>query len=189
MDPVDHAAAEPGRALESALLEEDKSSWWRTTTSTDSSSGPCLGNGRRTSPVWRTAWKHWRRSPESVRLGLHGHSNAGDGWTGSHPPVWKVEQEEEEPTPIVALSAFAFDHDKEAAKEAGVDMHMSKPFSREELQAMCLRFISLHRFVIVPTVGLGRLNQSNHRLKYVINRRNRIKSWFVWMPMCNCNCG
>ena len=41
----------------------------------------------------------------------------------------------------MALSAFAFDHDKEAAK-AGVDMHMSKPFSREELQAMCLRFIS-----------------------------------------------
>jgi len=55
----------------------------------------------------------------------------------------KLEQEEKrERTPIVALSAFAFDHDKEAAKEAGVDMHMSKPFSREELQAMCLRFIS-----------------------------------------------
>ena len=31
---------------------------------------------------------------------------------------------------------------QEAAREAGVDMHMSKPFSREELQAMCLRFIS-----------------------------------------------
>ena len=55
----------------------------------------------------------------------------------------KLEQDEQrEPTPIVALSAFAFDHDKEAAREAGVDMHMSKPFSREELQAMCLRFIS-----------------------------------------------
>ena len=55
----------------------------------------------------------------------------------------KLEQEEKRGrTPIVALSAFAFDHDKEAAKEAGVDMHMSKPFSREELQAMCLRFIS-----------------------------------------------
>ena len=55
----------------------------------------------------------------------------------------KLEQDEQrEPTPIVALSAFAFDHDKEAAREAGVDMHMSKPFSREELQAICLRFIS-----------------------------------------------
>ena len=55
----------------------------------------------------------------------------------------KLEQEENrEPTPIVALSAFAFDHDKEAAHQAGVNLHMSKPFSREELQAMCLRFIS-----------------------------------------------
>jgi PAS domain S-box-containing protein len=54
-----------------------------------------------------------------------------------------VEREENrEPTPIVALSAFAFDHDKEAAKQAGVNLHMSKPFSREELQAVCLGFLS-----------------------------------------------
>ncbi|MBK12815.1 MAG: hypothetical protein CL849_04730 [Crocinitomicaceae bacterium] len=43
--------------------------------------------------------------------------------------------------PIVALSAFAFDHDRREALASGMDAHVSKPFTREELKAVCNRFM------------------------------------------------
>ena len=43
--------------------------------------------------------------------------------------------------PIVALSAFAFDHDRKEALASGMDAHVSKPFTREELKAVCHRFM------------------------------------------------
>lgn len=43
--------------------------------------------------------------------------------------------------PIVALSAFAFDHDRKEALASGMDAHVSKPFTREELKAVCNRFM------------------------------------------------
>ena len=45
--------------------------------------------------------------------------------------------------PIVALSAFAFDHDRKEALVAGMDAHVSKPFTREELKAVCDRFMAI----------------------------------------------
>ena len=44
--------------------------------------------------------------------------------------------------PIIALSAFAFDHDREAAFEAGMDGHVSKPFARADIQEVLARHFS-----------------------------------------------
>ena len=41
--------------------------------------------------------------------------------------------------PIIALSAFAFDHDREAALEAGMDGHVSKPFARADIVKVLAR--------------------------------------------------
>jgi len=41
--------------------------------------------------------------------------------------------------PIIALSAFAFDHDREAALEAGMDDHVSKPFARADIMEVLAR--------------------------------------------------
>ena len=41
--------------------------------------------------------------------------------------------------PIIALSAFAFDHDRKAALEAGMDGHVSKPFSRADIVEVLAR--------------------------------------------------
>lgn len=41
--------------------------------------------------------------------------------------------------PIIALSAFAFDHDREAALAAGMDGHVSKPFARADIVEVLAR--------------------------------------------------
>jgi len=48
----------------------------------------------------------------------------------------------EQHLPIMALSAFAFDHDREAALEAGMDGHVSKPFARADIQKVLARHFS-----------------------------------------------
>lgn len=44
-------------------------------------------------------------------------------------------------TPIVAVTANAYEGDKELCREAGMDDHLAKPYKREQLQAMCRRHI------------------------------------------------
>ena len=44
--------------------------------------------------------------------------------------------------PIIALSAFAFDHDREAALEAGMDGHVSKPFARADILEVLARYFT-----------------------------------------------
>jgi len=43
--------------------------------------------------------------------------------------------------PIVALTANAFDDDARQAEEAGMDAHLSKPYTREQLRAMLTRWL------------------------------------------------
>jgi len=45
--------------------------------------------------------------------------------------------------PIIALSAFAFDHDRKAALEAGMDGHVSKPFSRADIVEVLARHFTV----------------------------------------------
>ena len=45
--------------------------------------------------------------------------------------------------PIVALSAFAFDHDREAALQAGMDGHVSKPFARADILEVLARHFTV----------------------------------------------
>jgi CheY-like chemotaxis protein len=43
--------------------------------------------------------------------------------------------------PIVALTANAFDEDAAAALAAGMDAHLAKPYSREQLRQLLARWL------------------------------------------------
>lgn len=44
--------------------------------------------------------------------------------------------------PVVALSAFAFDHHRESALRVGMNAYLTKPFDLEDLTVICQRFLS-----------------------------------------------
>jgi signal transduction histidine kinase/DNA-binding response OmpR family regulator len=56
--------------------------------------------------------------------------------------------------PIVALTAHALPEDRKSSLESGMDEHLSKPFTREQLAAMIERFAGGTR-VSLPAAGAG----------------------------------
>ena len=44
--------------------------------------------------------------------------------------------------PIIAVSANAFDEDREKSKEAGMDEHIAKPFNRDKLEEVLGKYLS-----------------------------------------------
>ena len=53
----------------------------------------------------------------------------------------RIRAEETGHLPILGLSAFAFDADKQAALDCGMDAYLTKPFSPDELKAAIQRLV------------------------------------------------
>lgn len=65
-----------------------------------------------------------------------------DGYEATH-RIRRWEKEAgREPTPIIAVTAFAFKEDKEKSKAAGCSFHLSKPVKKKELFEAIIKFTS-----------------------------------------------
>jgi CheY-like chemotaxis protein len=64
-----------------------------------------------------------------------------DGYTATQ--QWRAREHEQGRSrlPIVALTANAYEEDVVHAREAGMDAHLAKPYTREQLREMLARWL------------------------------------------------
>ena len=119
------------------------SCWWRTTSSTSRSRSASCRSRATTSRSSTMAAKRWMRTAQGAfdLILMDCHMPEMDGFEATREIRGRERTFTGKRVPIVALTANAMAQDREECLNAGMDDHLSKPFSMQTLQDMLDRWM------------------------------------------------